>query len=73
MIVPANIVPQPRWLRSLLEAELDPEVIYVDPSLAAAIETTDAAGILAAASRCRGAGELLAELRGALTQLAGTF
>src|SRR2546422_4006970 len=73
VIVPANIVPQPRWLRSLLEAELDREPIYVDPSLTAVIETADAAGILAAASRCRGAGELLAELRGARTQLAGTF
>jgi len=73
VIVPANIVPQPRWLRSLLEAELDREAIYVDPSLTAVIETADAAGILAAASRCRGAGELLAELRGARTQLAGTF
>ena len=43
VIVPANIVPQPRWLRSLLEAELRPDTLYVDPSLAAVIESADPA------------------------------
>ena len=69
VIVPANIVPQPRWLRSLREAEFSPETIYVDPSLTAVIETADPARVLAGASRCRSAGELLGELRGVFAQL----
>jgi len=53
VIVPANIVPQPRWLRSLLEAELRPETLYVDPSLAAVIESADPARVLAGAPVAR--------------------
>ena len=73
VIVPANLVPQPRWLRSLLDAELSPEAIYVDPSLAAVIETADPARVLAGAARGRSAGELLGELRGASVELPGAF
>ena len=50
VILPANVVPQARWLRSLLEAELRPETLYVDPSLTAVIETADPARVLASAS-----------------------
>src|SRR2546428_8073142 len=56
-----------------MEAGHDPEGISVGPALVGGSEAADAAGILAAASRCRGAGELLAELCGAFAQLAGTF
>src|SRR3989442_4450747 len=73
VILPANVVPQARWLRSLLEAELRPETLYVDPSLSAVIETADPARVLASASRYRSAGELLAALRSGLAQLAGAF
>jgi len=73
VILPANVVPQARWLRSLLEAELRPETLYVDPSLTAVIETADPARVLASASRYRSAGELLGELRSGFAQLAGAF
>lgn len=73
VILPANVVPQPRWLRSLLEAELRPETLYVDPSLAAVIETADPARVVASASRYRSAGELLGELQRLFPQLAGAF
>src|SRR5207249_2788703 len=69
VIVPANLVPQPRWLRSLLDAELSPEAIYVDPALTAVIVTADPARVLAGAARCRSAGELLGERRGASVDL----
>src|SRR5207245_1729218 len=64
---------QARWLRSLLEAELRPETLYVDPSLTAVIETADPARVLASASRYRSVGELLGELRSGVAQLAGAF
>ncbi len=73
VIVPANIVPQPRWLRSLLEAELRPDTLYVDPSLAAVIESADPARVLAGATRHRSAGELLGELRSAFAERDGAF
>jgi len=73
VILPANVVPQPRWLRSLLEAELHSETIYVDPSLATVIETTDPARVLAGAARYRSAGEVLGELRRAMAHLDGPF
>ena len=73
VILPANVVPQPRWLHSLLEAELRPETLYVDPSLAAVIETADPARVVASASRYRSAGELLGALHTGFPQLGGAF
>src|SRR5439155_27278941 len=73
VILPANVVPQARWLRSLLEAEFRPETLYVDPSLTAVIETADPARVLASASRYRSVRELLGGLRSGVAQLAGAF
>ena len=63
VILPANVVPQPRWLRALRESEIEAERLYADASLTAVIDTADSAAVLAAAMRCRGAGELVERLR----------
>ena len=63
VILPANVVPQARWLRALREGEIEPERLYVDGQLTAVLDTDDPAFVLTAAARCRGVGELLATLR----------
>jgi phosphatidylglycerophosphate synthase len=63
VILPANVVPQARWLRALREAEVEPERLYADGELAAVVDTDDPATVLAAAARSRDVGELLATLR----------
>jgi phosphatidylglycerophosphate synthase len=62
VILPANVVPQTRWLRALRETEVEPERVCADGQLTAVIDTDDPAFVLAAAARCRGVGELLATL-----------
>lgn len=64
VIVPANVVPQPGWLRRLRCGELRADTAYADASLTVVIETADPGRVLAAAARARSAGELLGELRG---------
>jgi phosphatidylglycerophosphate synthase len=63
VILPANVVPQAKWLRALRAAEVESERVYADGQLAAVIDTDDPAFVLAAATRCRDVGELLATLR----------
>jgi len=63
VILPANVVPQARWLRALREGEIEPERLHVDGQLTAVLDTDDPAFVLTAAARCRGVGELLATLR----------
>jgi 1L-myo-inositol 1-phosphate cytidylyltransferase / CDP-L-myo-inositol myo-inositolphosphotransferase len=63
VILPANVVPQTRWLRALRETEVEPERVCADGELTAVLDTDDPAFVLAAATRCRGIGELLATLR----------
>ena len=63
VILPANVVPQAKWLRALREAEVEPERVYVDGQLAAIIDTDDPAFVLTAATQCRDVGELMATLR----------
>jgi len=63
VILPANVVPQSRWLRALRESEIKAERLYADASLTAVIDTDNSAAVLAAAMRCRGAGELVEGLR----------
>jgi phosphatidylglycerophosphate synthase len=62
VVLAANVVPQPRWLRSLREAEIEPERLYLDAPVTAVIDTHDPAVVLAAARSCRGAGDLLQAL-----------
>ena len=63
VILPANVVPQARWLRALREAEVEPERLYADGELAAVVDTDEPSAVLAAAARSRDVGELLATLR----------
>jgi len=63
VILPANVVPQSRWLRALREAEVEPERLYADGQLTAVIDTDEPSSVLAAAARCRDMGELLSALR----------
>jgi len=63
VILPANVVPQARWLRALRESGVEPERLYADGQLTAVIDTDDPSIVLAAAARCRDVGELLAALR----------
>ena len=63
VILPANVVPQAKWLRALREAEVESERVYADGQLAAVIDTGDPAFVLAAATQCRDVGELMATLR----------
>jgi len=63
VILPANVVPQARWLRALRETDVEPERLYADGQLAAVIDTDAPSAVLAAAAQCRGVGELLALLR----------
>ncbi len=58
VLLPANVIAQPRWLRALLEAELRPETAHVDASLTVVIETDDPARVLTAAARARSAADL---------------
>ncbi len=63
VILPANVVPQPRWLRALRAVEIEPERLYADGQLTAVVDTDEPAIVLEAAARCRDVGELLATLR----------
>src|SRR3989449_5658104 len=63
VILSANVVPQPRWLRALRESEIEAERLYADTSLTAVIDTADPAAVLAVAARCRGAGGLVEGVR----------
>lgn len=63
VILPANVVPQARWLRVLRETDLEPERLCIDGQLTAVIDTHDPAFVLASAARSRDVGELLASLR----------
>jgi len=63
VLIPANLVPQPDWLRSLIQTPVEPDTLYVDASLAALIETSEAELVLSAASRCGSARDLVGALR----------
>jgi phosphatidylglycerophosphate synthase len=63
ILLPANVLPQPDWLRALLATPVEPDTLYVDASMAAMVETGQPERVLAAASRCRSTRELLLALR----------
>ncbi len=58
VVVPANVVPQVRWLRALREMPLAREQLRLDASGVAVVETERPERLVAAAARCRRAGEL---------------
>ena len=63
VILAANVVPQPRWLRGLRESEIEAERLYADAGAAAVIDTDEPAAVLAAAASCRSVGHLVETLR----------
>ena len=63
VILAANVVPQPRWLRTLRESEIEAERLYLDVPVTAVIDTDNPAAVLAAATSCRGVRDLLEALR----------
>jgi len=58
VLLGTDILPQPKWLRSLREMPVLPDRLYADGS-AAVIETDDPRWILAEAARSKGAPELI--------------
>jgi phosphatidylglycerophosphate synthase len=63
VVVPANVVPQSRWLQALRELPLEGETFFVDPSMTVVIDTARPAEVVALALRGPSTGALVAELR----------
>ena len=61
VLVPANVLPQARWLRALREMPLDPETLAVDSSLTAVVESAGIDEVLRSAHAV-GAQDLIATL-----------
>ena len=64
IIVPANVIPQVQWLRSLKDMPLESETLWVDPDMVAVVETEDPEPVLQAASRAASPAELISALSG---------
>jgi 1L-myo-inositol 1-phosphate cytidylyltransferase / CDP-L-myo-inositol myo-inositolphosphotransferase len=62
VVVPANVVPQSHWLRSLLEMPIELERLHVDGAGVVVVETEHPGAVLAAAARAASAIGLVAEL-----------
>ena len=71
ILVPANVIPQPQWLRALAAMTLQPETLWVDPAQVAVVETSDPKPVLDAAGRGRGVAECVATLRERFTVVEG--
>ena len=68
VLLPANVVPQARWLRTLREMPMGTESVHVDPSRTAVIDTVHAPTVVAAALQSASAEAVVAELRGKLVE-----
>jgi phosphatidylglycerophosphate synthase len=62
VLVPANVLPQARWLRALREMPLDPETLAVDSSLTAVVESAGIGEVLHSAGQATGAEDLITGL-----------
>ncbi|MGH7414076.1 MAG: CDP-alcohol phosphatidyltransferase family protein, partial [Candidatus Rokuibacteriota bacterium] len=62
VLVPANVLPQARWLRALREMPLDPEALAVDSSLTAVVESAGIGEVLRSAGLAAGAEDLITTL-----------
>jgi phosphatidylglycerophosphate synthase len=71
ILLPANVIPQPQWLRALAAMTLQPETLWVDPAQVAVVETSDPKPVLDAAGRGRGVAECVATLRERFTVVEG--
>ncbi len=70
VLLPANVLPQARWLRSLREMPLDRETLAVDSSVAAAVESAVAGELLRSAAEGAGAQDLISALARRLPRIA---
>jgi phosphatidylglycerophosphate synthase len=69
VLVPANVLPQARWLRALREMALDPEALVVDASLTAVVESARIGAVLRSAGQAVGAEDLIDALPPGLRRL----
>ena len=60
--VPANVVPQKKWLRGLLQAPLERDTLYADPALGVAVVETQRVDAVTAAVRGEPGADVLARL-----------
>jgi phosphatidylglycerophosphate synthase len=70
VLLPANVLPQVRWLRLLREMPLDPETVSIDSSGAAVTQGAVGAELLRSAGEGAGAHDLIGLLAGKLPHAA---
>jgi phosphatidylglycerophosphate synthase len=63
VVVPANVVPQKRWLRGLQDLPLERDTLYADPTLGVAVVETQRLDAVTAAARGNGGADVLERLR----------
>jgi phosphatidylglycerophosphate synthase len=63
VVLARDVVPQPQWLRGILEAAIVPETLHADGGAVAVVDSDDAAGVLGLLRDARSAGAMLATLR----------
>ena len=63
VLLPQNVVPQPAWLRSLLDGPLERERLATDSSMTMVVETADPSFVFKTAARPTSASGLERELR----------
>ena len=71
VLVPANVLPQARWLRALREMALEPETLAVDSSLTAVVESAGIDEVLRSAGQAAGAEDLITTLSRRLGRATG--
>jgi len=72
ILVPSNVIPQPRWLRALAVMPLEPETLWVDPAQVLVVDTQDPKPVLDAAGRATSAAECVAALKAQFATIEGT-
>jgi phosphatidylglycerophosphate synthase len=68
VVMPANVVPQSRWLRSLLSEPIESERLYVDGGSVVLVETARADAVVTAAADSRSATALVVALSRVFTK-----
>jgi phosphatidylglycerophosphate synthase len=63
VVVPANVVPQKRWLRALQETPLERDTLYAEPTLGVGVVETQRLDAVVAAARGDGGADVLERLR----------
>jgi len=69
VLVPANLVPQKRWLRALLDARLERDTLHADATLGVAVVETPRVDAVMAAARGETAPQVLERLRKVFDQV----